>query len=182
MKSTESFIVRPKGKKYKSPKNIGGVDLQTVVSIEDAKDVSKEAIVVSLPLNYKGDINIGDEVLVHHNIFRDYYDQHGNMKHSRAYIYENNYTAIPEEIFLVKKSNYWKPNLDFCIVKPLEDDFISKLDVFLPHTGIIHLSNTHPVSLEVGFVPESEYEIYINDILYFRMRDSDICIYNRFGN
>ena len=181
MQSPESFIVKPKNKKYKLGKKFGNVEFETVTSIENAKDVSKEAIIVALPLNYQGDIKIGDEVIVHHNIFRDYYDQRGVMKHSRAFLYDNLYTVIPEELFLYKKDKKWKPNLNFCFVEPLEEDNISILEGgFLPHTGKIWLSNTHQVNEPVGFTPESEYEVWIDDRLYYRMRDCDVCIYNRF--
>jgi len=181
MQSPDSFIVTPKEKKYNSGKKIGEVIFDTVTSIENAKDVSKEAIVVSLPLNYEGEVEVGDEVIIHHNIFRDYYDQNGNMKHSRAYLYDDFYTAIPEELFLYKKNGKWKANLDFCFIEPLEEDSISILEGgFLPHTGNVYLSNTHKPKSPIGFTPESEYEVYIDGKLYYKMSDRDVCIYDRF--
>lgn len=154
---------------------------KTSSSIEDAKDVSKEAIVVSLPHNYKGIIEVGDEILIHHNIFRDYYDQTGKLKHSRAFIYDNLYHAIEDEVFVVKKSGKWVANADFCFVEPHTEDTISILDVGnLPHTGTIYLSNTHKSKSPIGFTPESEYEVIIDGKMYYRMRDRDICIYERF--
>ena len=65
MQSPESFIVTPKEKKYKSGKKFGDVEFETVTSIENAKDVSKEAIVVALPLNYDGEIEVGDGQQTH---------------------------------------------------------------------------------------------------------------------
>lgn len=181
MQSPDSFIVTPKYKKYKSGKKFGNVEFETVTSIENAKDVSKEAIIVTLPLNYHGDIEVGDEVIVHHNIFRDYYDQHGKMKHSRAFLYDSLYTVIPEELFLFKKNGKWQPNLNFCFVEPIEEDSISILDGgHLPHTGRVYLSNTHKSTSPIGFTPESEYEVWIDEKLYYRMRDTDVCIYERF--
>lgn len=181
MRSPESFIVTPKDRKYKSTKKLGGVDFETVVSIENAKDVSQEAIVVQLPMNYNGEIEIGDELIIHHNIFRDYYSQNGKMKHSRAYLYDDLFTAIPEEVFLYKKEGKWKANLSFCFVEPMEEDSISILDgVKLPHTGKIWVSNMHKVSEPIGFTPESEYEVWVDGKPYYKMSDSDICIYDRF--
>lgn len=181
MRSPNSFVVTPKHKKYKKGLKFGDVEFDTVTSIENAKDVSKEAIVVAVPLNYDGEIEVGDELIIHHNIFRDYYDQKGKMKHSRAYLYDDFYTAIPEEVFLYKKDGKWKPNLDFCFVEPIEEDEISILEGgFLPHTGRIYLSNKHKVKSPIGFTPDSEYEVWIDGKLYYRMRDVDICIYDRF--
>lgn len=127
MQAPHSFIVRPKSKRYKTT-TIAGVELDTSTSIEDAKDVSKEGIVVAVPLTYKGDIEVGDEVLIHHNIFREYYDQNGNIKYSRAFLYDDLFTAIPEELFLYKKDGKWHPHLDYCFVKPIHEDTLSLLD------------------------------------------------------
>ncbi|WZE63607.1 co-chaperonin GroES [Maribacter phage Panino] len=182
MRSPDSFIVTPKYKKYKSGKIIGGVEFETVTSIENAKDVSKEGIVVNIPLNYNGEIEIGDDVIIHHNIFRDYFNQAGKMKHSRAYLYDDLYTAVPEEIFLYKKQGQWKAFGDTCIVKPIEENSDSILEgVSLEHTGTIHISNIHKTDSIIGFTPESEYELWLDDVLYYKMRDIDICIYERFS-
>lgn len=181
MRSPESFIVTPKDRKYKKGKQYGNVEFETVTSIEDAKDVSKEGIVVALPLVYNGEIEIGDEVIIHHNIFRDYYDQKGVMKHSRAYLYEDLYTAIPEEVFLYKKNGKWKANLNVCFVKPITEDNISILEGgYLPHTGTIYLSNNHKCNSPIGFTPESEYEVWVDGVMYYKMTDVDICIFDRF--
>lgn len=181
MRSPLDFLVTPKHKKYNSTTQIGNVEFTKAVSIENAKDVSKEGVVLAVPHNYNGIIEIGDEVLLHHNIFRDYYDQSGHFKHSRAHIYDGMYHCIEEEIFLVKKGDDWVPNMDYCIVEPVLEDTISLLDKgALAHTGNIYLSNTHKSKSPIGFTPESEYEIEIDGKFYYRMKDSDICLYERF--
>jgi len=181
MQAPQSFIVTPKHKRYKSGKQMGDVKFETVTSIEDAKDVSKEAIVVAVPLNYNGEIEVGDEVIIHHNIFRMYFDQRGEMKHSRAYLYDDKYHAIPEEVFLYKKGDEWKASDDSCFIEPLTEDWISILEgQQLPHTGIVFASNVHPKGMEVGFTPESEYEIWVDGKVYYRMRNIDVCVYERF--
>lgn len=182
MKAPQSFLVTPKDKKYKQGKQMGDKVFGTVTSVEDAKDVSKEAIVVAIPLNYKGEIEVGDEVIIHHNIFRSYYNQRGKLTFSRAYLYDDLYHAIPEEVFLYKKNGKWKPNLDFCFVKPILKDDLSVLKgKELPHTGTVEFSNTHPLGETIGFTPESEYEVWVDDTMYYRMRDIDICVYERFS-
>jgi len=181
MRSPESFIVSPRNRKYKKGIQVGTVEFETVTSIENAKDVSQEAIVVAVPLNYNGEIEVGDDLIIHHNIFRDYYDQTGTMKHSRAFLFDNLYTAIPEEVFLYKKDGKWKPNLNFCFVTPILEDEISILEGgVLPHTGTIYLSNTHKCKSPIGFTPESEYEVWVDGKMYYKMSDNDICLYDRF--
>jgi hypothetical protein len=181
MQSPLNFIVTPKKKRYKTT-NIAGVELHTSTSIENAKDVSKEAIVIAIPKIYDGEILPGDEVLIHHNVFRDYYNQYGKLKHAKSYLYDDLFTVIPEELFLYKKNGEWKPNLDFCFVEPILEDTISFLsEGNLKHTGNIYLSNTHKTKNPIGFTPESEYEIEIEGKVYYRMKDCDIMIYNRFS-
>lgn len=180
MQAPESFIVTPKDKRYKQGKEMGGVLFETTVSIEDAKDVSKEGVVISVPLNYKGEIKPGDDVIIHHNIFRIYYNQHGKMTYSRAYLYQDRYQAIDDEVFLYKTANGWKAHHDWCFVEPMEEDSITLLGDHLPHTGKVVYSNTHPVGEIIGFTPESEYEVLVDGKKLYRMRDKDVCLYERF--
>lgn len=177
MKAPQSFIVTPKHKRYNTGKKIGDVVFETVTSIEDAKDVSKEAIVVAVPMNYKGDIEVGDDVIVHHNIFRSYFDQLGKLKYSRAHLYDDYFQVIPEELFLYKKGNEWKANDEFCFIEPVNIDADSILNQVLEHTGVVFLSNTHSVGTKIGFTPESEYEVWVDEHMYYRMRNNDICLY-----
>jgi len=75
MQSPTSFIVQPvKGRRYDNIKEIGGINFITSVSKEDHKASNRFATVVSTPLNYNGDITAGDILLVHHNVFKFYFD------------------------------------------------------------------------------------------------------------
>lgn len=177
MKAPKSFIVTPKNRRYKQGKKIGDTVLETVSSIEDAKDVSKEAIVVGLPCNYKGEIEVGDEVIVHHNIFRAYYDVNGKLKYSRAHVFEDYFQVIPEELFLYRKNGQWKAFEEFCFIEPITKDTSSTMEQKLEHTGIVYKSNEHPEGTKIGFTPESEYEVWVDGNLYYRMRNSDVCLY-----
>jgi hypothetical protein len=177
MQAPQSFIVTPKEKRYKEGKQIGDVFFKTTSSIEDAKDVSKEAIVVAVPLNYNGEIEAGDEVIIHHNIFRSYYNQKGKLTYSRAFLYDDYFQAIPEEVFLYKKEGKWKANDDFCFIEPVKGDAGKTLAQELEHTGIVFVSNEHPKGMKIGFTKESEYEVWVDGKMYYRMRNVDVCIY-----
>jgi len=71
MHSIYSFIVSPKKKRYNNEITIGDKTLITNSNVEDHNLVSKQAVIISVPLMYKGDIKIGDEVMIHHNILED---------------------------------------------------------------------------------------------------------------
>jgi len=69
MKALYSFIVKPyNDRRYDNIKSIGGLDFVTSVSEEDHTVSNRYAEVMSLPLHYNGDIEVGDTLLVHHNV------------------------------------------------------------------------------------------------------------------
>mgnify|MGYP003146450276 CR=1 FL=1 len=73
---TKSFLVKPKNnQEYNREKN--GVIITS--SIENAKDVNRFGIIEKTPLFYTGDLKEGDEVVLHHNVFRSYFDIKGNV-------------------------------------------------------------------------------------------------------
>ena len=86
MKSPYYFIVKPvNGRRYDNIKNIGGIDFVTSVSQEDHLASNRFAEVVSCPLSYTGEIVPGDILLVHHNVFKIYYDMKGREKSGRSF-------------------------------------------------------------------------------------------------
>ena len=74
MESLYRFIIKPKGERYDNEKKVGDKSLITNTRIETFQSVSKKAIVIALPKAYKTDIKVGDEVIIHHNVFRRFYD------------------------------------------------------------------------------------------------------------
>ena len=89
MRSISDFIIKPKNKRYNNTKQIDGSELLLNSEISDHRYVSRNAIVLALPIAYKGNIKIGDEIIVHHNIFRRWYDVRGIERNSRSYYKEN---------------------------------------------------------------------------------------------
>ncbi len=85
MKSIDCFIVKPFKERYDNKVTIDGKELITNASIEDYKSISKKAVVVSTPLSFKSDIKKGDVVIIHHNIFRRFYDIRGKEKNGSLY-------------------------------------------------------------------------------------------------
>ena len=85
MQSPDRFIVRPiKGKRYNNTKEIGGLEFITSTSEEDVSASNREAEVISVPLNYKGEIEKGDVLLVHHNVFKFYNDMKGRRQSGKS--------------------------------------------------------------------------------------------------
>jgi len=103
MKSPFSFIVKPlNNRRYDNIKTYGNMDFITSTSEEDFKSSNRYAEVVSLPINYSGEIVIGDLLLVHHNVFKFYNDMYGRRKSGKSYFKENLFFVDPDQFFYIK--------------------------------------------------------------------------------
>ena len=69
MKPIYSFLIKPKKERYDNTKKVGDKELILNTDISDHKFVSREAIVSETPIARDTNINRGDVLYVHHNIF-----------------------------------------------------------------------------------------------------------------
>jgi len=163
MKSLYQFIIKPKKERYDNIKNIDDKTLIINTNIEDHQFVSKKAVVVSTPAAFDTDIKPGDEVYVHHNIFRRWYNMKGEEKNSSTYFKDELYFAHLDQIYMYNL----KCHLDYCFVSPLKEinDFSTLKE--REHFGILKYSNKslERVGLNPGalvvFTPNSEFEFII---------------------
>ena len=178
MKSPHYFIVKPlKGRRYDNIKKIGGIDFYTSVSQEDHTATNRFAEVVSTPLNYKGDIDKGDILLVHHNVFKIYYDMKGREKSGRSFFKEDLFFIDYDQFYMYCKNNKWKTHSKYCFIKPVSvrESIIMKPVEEEPLVGIVKYTNPILTKLgvkendEVVFEPECEYPFYINGEKLYRM-------------
>ena len=100
MKSLYSFIVKPLNERYDNIKKINDKTLIINTGIENHRFVSKKAVVVSTPAAYASKIKIGDELYVHHNIFRRWYNMRGEEKNSSTFFKDDLYFVSPEQIYM----------------------------------------------------------------------------------
>jgi len=77
MKSVFNFIVKPVGARYNNKIKVEDKELILNTKIESFKSVNNLAEVISTPLAYSTNIKVGDIVLIHHNVFRRFYDIRG---------------------------------------------------------------------------------------------------------
>ena len=184
MQSLFSFIVEPKNGRYDNEVDIDGKKLIINTTMDDHKYVNRVGVVKSIPKIGKTNIKIGDEVIVHHNVFRRFYDVRGIEKNSSSYFKEDLYFCFYDQIFLYKQDNEWKAPFDFCFVKPIVENKKQLVTVQKerPRVGILKYGNSsldafkvHEGSL-VGFSPSSEYEFIIENNRLYRMRTNDITI------
>ena len=185
MKSLYQFIIKPKKERYDNIRNIDDKTLIINTNIEDHQFVSKKAVVVSTPAAFDTDIRPGDEVYVHHNIFRRWYNMKGEEKNSSTYFKDDLYFAHLDQIYMYNL----KCHLDYCFVSPLKEinDFSTLKE--REHFGILKYSNKslERVGLNPGalvvFTPNSEFEFIIEGERLYCMKSNDIAITHEYeGN
>ena len=187
MKHLHAYLIEPLDGRYTNNKKIGDSNLILNTQIEDHKFVNRQAKIIETPINnpiFKKD----DIVIVHHNVFRRYFDVRGQERDSSSYFQENLFMCYEDQIFLYKRNNKWFAPEGYCFVKPLKQD-----DSFLntkekEHIGVLkHLgADLRSFNLNnddiVGFTPNSEYEFVIDNERLYRVPLNSIAIkYERQG-
>jgi len=186
MQSLYAFIVEPIKSRYNNIKKIGENNLILNTEIQDHRYVNRNAVVISTPKNVKTNIKIGDEVIVHHNIFRRYSNMRGEEVDSSSYFKENKYFIYLDQIFMYKQDKRWKSIDEFCFVKPIENNNIFSTEKEISLMGVVkYIENNKLIKKNtlIGFTPNSEYEFIIDNERLYRVPIKSICIkYERQGH
>ena len=189
MNSLFDFIVEPYGQRYNNQVKVGDKSLIINTELKNYKSVNNIGKIVSVPLAYKTPIKPGDLVLIHHNVFRRFYDIRGNEKNSRAYFKNNMYFVQLDQVYLYKRDNKWNAFGDRCFIAPLKnnDEINTSLEQSL--IGVLKYGNSALEALEinegdvVGYTPFGEYDFIVDNKRLYCMKSNDIVIkYERQGN
>tara|TARA_Y100001938_G_scaffold77605_1_gene107315 strand:- start:560 stop:1147 length:588 start_codon:yes stop_codon:yes gene_type:complete len=183
MKAYKDFIVSPIGERYNNYKKVGKKELILNTEIYNHQFVNRLAKVIATPLLFQSPINVGDEVIVHHNVFRRWHDVKGREKNSRSYWKEDKYLISKDQIFLYKKEEY-KTLPGFSFIKPLKAIDSFNIEDERPLVGIIKYSDGTFNSGElVGYIPRMQCEDFINGERLYRIMNKFITIkYEYQGN
>ena len=122
MRSVFDFVVTPKGTRNSNKKKLGKKELILNTDLQDHRYVNRVGTVIGAPLRHCGGVEPGDDVIVHHNVFRRFYDVRGNEKNSRSFFAEDTYFCKEDQVFAYKRGSDWKALDGYCFVKPLESD------------------------------------------------------------
>ena len=183
MKAYKDFIVSPIGERYNNYKKVGKKELILNTEIYNHQFVNRLAKVIATPLLFQSPISVGDEVIVHHNVFRRWHDVKGREKNSRSYWKEDKYLISKDQIFLYKKEEY-KTLPGFSFIKPLKAIDSFNIEDERPLVGIIKYSDGTFNSGElVGYIPRMQCEDFINGERLYRIMNKFITIkYEYQGN
>ncbi len=189
MKSLFDFIVEPVGQRYSNEIKVGDKSLIINTKAESFKSVNNIAKVIEIPKVFKTSIKVGDLIMIHHNVFRRFYDVRGNEKNSKAYFKDNLYFVQLDQVYLYKRKDKWKAFGDRCFVSPIKDevDIHNWLEQNL--IGVLKYGNSALEALEinegdlVGYTPYGEYDFIVDGRRLYCMKSNDIVIkYERQGN
>jgi hypothetical protein len=184
MKSVYNFVVKPIGKRYNNVKKVGDKELILNTEIFNHQYVNRQAIVISKPIIGDTDIDVGSDVVLHHNVFRRWHNVKGIEKNSKSYFNEDTYIVQPDQIFLYKKFWQWHSPKGFCWVKPIKNKDKYANSETQENIGIIkYTDGSFKVNDLVGFTPISNYEFVIDGELLYRVYTKFITIkYEYQGN
>ena len=177
MKSVYNFVVTPIGERYNNTKKVGDKDLILNTEIYNHQYVNRLAKVISIPIIGDTDIKPGDEVIIHHNVFRRWHNIRGIEKNSKSYFDENTYIIAHDQIFLYKRNGEWVVPKGYCFVKPLKTKDQFNTDIEIPLMGIVKYSDgTVKQGDLIGFKPKIEYEFIIDGERVYRILSNLITI------
>ena len=182
MKSVYNFVVTPKGDRYNNKTKVGDGELIINTEIFNHQYVNREAIVISTPIIGDTAIKPGDEVIVHHNVFRRWHNVKGVEKNSRSYFDEKTYLVNYDQIFLLKykvsyDDNKWYAPQGYCFIKPLKAVNQFNIDLERPNMGIVKYSDgTVKEGDIVGYKPNTNSEFIIDGDRLYRILSNLITI------
>ena len=184
MKSVYNFVVKPIGQRYNNVKKVGDKELILNTEIFNHQYVNRQATVISKPIIGDTDIDIGSDVILHHNVFRRWHNVKGIEKNSKSYFNEDTYIVQPDQIFLYKKFWQWHSPKGFCWVKPIKNKDKYANSETQENIGIIkYTDGSFKINDLVGFTPISNYEFVIDNELLYRVYTKFITIkYEYQGN
>ena len=177
MKSVYNFVVKPIGRRYNNVKKVGDKELILNTEIFNHQYVNRQATVISKPIIGDTDIDIGSDVILHHNVFRRWHNVKGIEKNSKSYFNEDTYIVQQDQIFLYKKFWKWHSPKGFCWVKPIKNKDKYANSETQENIGIIkYTDGSFKVNDLVGFTPISNYEFVIEGELLYRVYTKFITI------
>lgn len=186
MRSPYNFVVRPvNGRRYDNVVDMGGIELITSVSLEDHTVSNRYAEVIETPISYTGEIEKGDILLVHHNVFKFYFDMKGRKKSGRSFFKDDLFFVDYDQFFLYNHNGKWKSHSDYCFIKPAEKEehYLISSGTEQPLVGYVKYPDSILESIglkegdKVSYLPHSEYPFEIDGEKLYRMKSNRVAIW-----
>ncbi len=180
MQSVYNYVVEPLGERYNNTKKVGDKELILNTEVFNHQHVNREARVLSVPKVGDSEIQPGDIVTLHHNVFRRWHDVKGKERNSRSFLEEGKYLVTQDQIYLYKPSKLtadWACPKGYCFVQPIKDKSQLSVEAEKPLVGIVRYSDgTVTVGDLVGFDPVSKFEFVVDGKRMYRALSKFITI------
>ena len=165
-------------------KKIGDKELVLNTEMFNHQYINRKARVLSIPKIGETDIKVGDEVIVHHNIFRRWENVRGEEKNSKSFINENMYIAYADQIYLYKRKDKWKAPKGYCFIQPIKETNEFNIENEKSCIGtVLYSDGSVDIDSLVGFTPFSTFEFVVDNIRLYRVLSKFITIkYEYQGN
>lgn len=177
LQSINRFLIKPvDGKQYINTLKTGDTEIIVNTSIENHEDVQRYAQVIALPMIYEGNIQIGDIVVVQHNIFRIVYNDWGIPLQSNNHINDDCFWVDEELIYLIIRDQIKIATDNYVFVEPIKIETDWEGIKLAEHVGILRFPNKKLEKQglsdgdKVVFHKNSEYEFKIDNKIMYMMR------------
>ena len=183
MESVYEFVVRPKGERYNNTTKVEDRELILNTEVFNHQYVNREAEVIGVPRMFETNIEVGDTVIIHHNVFRRWHDMKGRERNSKSYFDDDTYIIGGDQIYLCKKpTGEIVPPTGFCFVQPVKATDQYNIDKEKPLVGVMKHADSVLKSSGItngdliGFTPGDEYEFVIDGERLYRIYSKFITI------
>jgi hypothetical protein len=166
-----NYMVAPKGNRSTSEISVDDGKLLLNTELQNHMYTNRIGTIVNMPLVREAtELKIGDEVILHHNVFRRFRDIKGIEKNSKNYYSEDIYFVQPDQIYAYKRNESWNALENYCFVKPIKETKMFSNNFERPLIGVVKFGNDviEEDSL-VGFKPGAEYEFIIDGERLYRV-------------
>ena len=179
IRTLRSYLIQPHGDRYNNEIKIGdkSLILNATIDEKDYKYVNRIGEVVAIP-RMKGLLEVGDKVIVHHNVFRKWWNVKGRLSNSGSHVKDKEFSCYQDQIFAFNKGDGWIALEDYCFIKPIKREikgFQMDFDVNEHQKGVVRFSNPilESQGIQVGdtvlFDSNSEYEFNIDGEVLYKM-------------
>jgi hypothetical protein len=177
MQSVYNYVVEPLGGRYNNTRKVGDKELILNTEVYNHQHVNREAKVLSTPRISGSDIQPGDIVTLHHNVFRRWHDVKGRERNSSAFLEEGKYLVALDQIYLYKRDSDWICPKGYCFVQPIKDNSQLSVDTEKPLVGIVKYSDgSVNIGELVGFRPRVDCESVVDGNRLYKIPSQFITI------
>lgn len=181
LQSPFRICVSPKdNSQYINELKIGDSSLIINTSIEHAKDVQRIGVVRSLPIHFKGDLMVGDEIVTHHNVFRITFNDKGVPMQSDFHFKDDLFFIDDELIYLKIRNGEISSYNDNVFVEPIKEDTLFEGEKLAERQGIIKFTSEALKKLgvitgtKIHFRKHCEAEFNIFGMNLYKMQEKRI--------